>query len=180
MKTSFLIAAILISTFLQTTAFAAETSVYRPDSAAAPNLSKTGDFGLGVKWGNLTGVTGKYWLTEMHAIDATVAFDNGNTAVGLDYLWHFREAAADVSSGARAHNFVPYLGAGLISAFGSNTNFFNTHTDNFGLALRIPVGIEYLPDVASLGVFAEVAPGFGIIPTNYTFLSADLGARYYF
>jgi hypothetical protein len=158
---------------------ATQMSTYRSNSQEA-TLAKTGDFGLGIKWGTLTGVSGKYWANEVQAWEATVAFENGNTALGLDYLWHFRSGVAEITNMKSASNFVPYLGVGLISAFGSNTKFFNRNTESFGLAARLPVGLEFLPRGISLGVFAEMGLGFGFVPTTYTFITTDLGARYYF
>lgn len=97
----------------------------------------------------------------MQAWDATAAFQNGNTAVGVDYLWHFRNGVADVTNIKNSSSFIPYIGVGLISAFGSDTQFFNRNTENFALAARLPLG-------------------FGFVPTTYTFINADIGARYYF
>lgn len=144
------------------------------------NLTKTDDVGLGAKWGTLTGASVKYWYDESKAWDGTIAFENGNTAVGIDHEWHFRHLTGDVFGTKRANIFVPYLGAGLIGALGTHTHFFNRDTENFGLAARAPVGVEFLPTTAKFGLFAEVGFGFGFVPTNYSFISGDLGGRYYF
>ncbi len=147
------------------------------------NLVKTDDFGLGVKWGTITGVSGKYWANENQAWETTVAFADSNTAVGLDYLWNFRGVVSQMDKFDGADSFVPFVGAGLLSSFGgsaSNTRIFNHDTDSFNLAFRIPLGIEYMPTQVRLGIFGEIGLGLGFVPTSYSFATADVGARYYF
>lgn len=145
------------------------------------NLDKTGDTSVGLKWGDLTGVEFKHWTDQKNAMVLGIALDEGNTAVGIDYLWHFRGGIAATTGLKNSDAFVPYIGAGLIGAFGDeDTDLFDHETDDFGLALRAPIGVEFLPRRISLGVFAEVAPSFGVAPTTFTFITADIGARYYF
>ncbi len=159
-----------------------QTSTYR-NSSGRSNLVKTNDFGLGLKWGTITGVSGKYWANENQAWELTTAFADSNTAVGLDYLWNFRGAAAELGHFEGADNLVPFAGIGLLSSFGtapSNTRIFNHDQDNFDLAARIPLGIEYIPSTVRLGIFGEIGLGLGFVPTSYTFATADVGARYYF
>ncbi len=160
-----------------------QSSTYR-NRERQTNLVKTNDVGAGVKWGSISGVNVKYWATENHAIDATVAFADANTGVGLDYLYHFRGVVSEYGKFNGADSFVPFVGAGLLGTFGvnsSDTKIFNHDSDNkFNLAARIPVGIEYLPTAVRLGIFAELGLGLGFVPTSYTFATGDIGARYYF
>ena len=148
-----------------------------PYQEPRPSSSKSGELGLGLKWGDLTGLTAKYWNTETRAWDFTLAFDNGATAFAVDHLWHFRSA---FSGFAHADSLVPFLGFGVIGASGSDSRYFNRRTSDFELAARAPGGLEFLPRSVSLGIFVEAALGFGFTPTNYSFVTADLGARYYF
>lgn len=161
----------------------AQSSTYRNAERTA-NLHKTNDVGAGVKWGSLSGVNVKYWADEEKAIDATVAFADANTAVGLDYLYHFRGAVSEYGKFNGAESFVPFVGAGLLSSFGvnsSNTKIMSHDSDDrFNLAARIPLGIEYIPTAVRLGIFAELGLGLGFVPTSYTFATGDIGARYYF
>ena len=155
---------------------AEETSTF-PYQEPRPSSAKSGELGLGLKWGDLTGLTAKYWDSETRAWDFTLAFDNGATAFGVDYLWHFRSA---FSGFAHADSLVPFAGFGVIGASGPESRYFNRRTSDFELAARIPGGLEFLPRSVSLGIFVEAALGFGFTPTNYSFVTADLGARYYF
>lgn len=161
-------------------AFSASPNLSSHNDLGYRNITKTDDVGVGFKWGTLSGLNVKYWSNETHAWDFTVAFLNGNTSVGVDYQWQFRNALAENLGIHNSDAFVPYLGIGLISAFGKDTDFFNRNTEDFALAVKAPLGIEYLPQSVSLGIFAELGLGFGFVPTNYTFTTANLGARYYF
>ena len=177
--------ALLTPCFFSAQSFAAraeQSSTYR-NTETRSNLVKTDDFGLGIKWGTITGVSGKYWSNEAQAWELTVAFADANTGVGLDYLWNFRGAANDLGKFAGADNLVPFAGFGLLSTFGtspSNTRIFNHDTDRTNIAARIPLGIEYIPTHVRIGIFGEIGLGLGFIPTSYSFATADLGARYYF
>lgn len=144
------------------------------------NLDKTDDTGIGFKWGNLTGIEFKHWYDQENALVLGLAFDEGNTAIGVDYLWHFRGTIAAITGLKNTSAFVPYVGAGLIAAIGDNNDFFDRDTENFGLALRAPIGIEFLPTRLTVSIFAEAAPSFGVTPTTFTFMSGNIGARYYF
>jgi hypothetical protein len=161
----------------------AQSSTYR-NTERATNLHKTNDVGAGAKWGTLSGVNVKYWADEEKAIDATVAFADSNTAVGLDYLYHFRGAVSEYGKFNGAESFVPFVGAGLLSSFGSNSSntkiMSHDGDDRFNLAARVPLGIEFMPAAVRLGVFAELGLGLGFVPTSYTFATGDIGARYYF
>ena len=174
----------LTSLVLTAKTYAADTnSLTTKAHSERSNLIKTDDFGVGIKWGTITGFSGKYWANENAAWEGTVAFADSNTAVGLDYLWHFRGAMAEMGHFDGADNFVPFVGAGLLSSFGgsaSNTRIMNHDTDSFDLAARIPLGIEYMPSSVHLGVFGEIGLGLGFVPTSYSFATADVGARYYF
>ena len=160
----------------------ARTSTYKNHQERS-NLTKTDDIGVGIKWGTLSGVSAKYWSDENQAWELTAAFADSNTAVGLDYLWNFRGAATDLGHFEGADNVVPFVGFGLLSSFGtspSDTRIYNHTDDNFNLAARIPLGIEYMPSTVHLGIFGEIGLGLGFVPTSYTFATADVGARYYF
>ncbi len=148
-----------------------------------PNYLSYDRLGLGIKWGTLTGVSAKYWMDDFQAVEITAAFADANTAIGVDYLWNFRGALANLGKFKEVDNFVPFAGAGLLSSFGtsaSNSRLFNHDTDSFDLAVRVPIGMEFIPTTVHMGIFAEIGLGFGFIPNSYSFATADIGARYYF
>jgi hypothetical protein len=181
-KNKLMLAFLILSIFPLTTSAASGVNQNSKHHAYAKSgaVEKSGDLGVGVRWGSLTGVTLKYWTNDSEALQLGAAFADGNTALGLDYLWHSRQGVSDMIHARQSAYFVPYIGAGLITAFGSNTKFFNRNTETYALAARMPLGLEFLPAAFPIGVFAELAPAFGFVPTTYTFITADIGARYYF
>lgn len=124
--------------------------------------------GAGVILGEPTGLTAKVWLEQGLALDAAVAWafvEESSLYIHSNALYHFR--VLDTTGG----NFLtPYVGGGVAFRF----------RDDLNIGLRIPVGISWLLDVAPVEIFAEIAPGVGIIPETDFELGAGLGARYYF
>ena len=171
---------LIITTQAQQSVSATETKTQL--ESISNNSDKSGDTSVGLKWGDLTGVEFKHWYDQKNALVLGFAFDDGNTAIGVDYLWHYQGSVETVTGLKNTETLVPYIGVGIIGVFGNDedTNYFDHNTDDFGLALHAPLGIEFLPHQLSLGVFAEIAPSFGFVPTTFTFLTANVGARYYF
>ncbi len=181
-RTQFILLTAILGFSISATAQEADSSgriATQRDNLTA-NLDKAGDTSVGLKWGNLTGVDFKHWFNQENALALGFSSDEGNTGVGMDYLWHFRNGIMAATGLKNTAALVPYIGAGLLGAFGDDSRFFDRGTENFGLALRAPLGLEYLPRQLSMGVFGEIAPSFAIAPTTVTFLTADVGARYYF
>jgi hypothetical protein len=82
-------------------------------------------------------------------------------AINADYVFHFREGFSKMLNNNSLRTFVPYVGGGLVAAFGQNTNFFGRNTGNFGLAARIPLGIEFMPHNLPIGVYGQLASSLG-------------------
>ena len=143
------------------------------------NVYKSGDFGLGLMFGSTSGITAKIWANEINALDLGIAFQDSNTAVMADYLWHWRGAFTPSANDRVASAFVPYAGVGAIAAFGGN-NFFYHNLQAFGFGARVPVGMEFLPRGLPFGLFIELDPGVGFVPDMFTFVEGNIGGRYYF
>ena len=124
--------------------------------------------GAGIILGEPSGLTAKVWLEQGLALDAAVAWSflgESSLYIHSNALYHFR--VLDTSGG----NFLtPYVGGGVAFRF----------QDDLNIGLRIPVGISWLLDAAPVEIFAEIAPGVGIVPETDFELGAGLGARYYF
>lgn len=153
--------------------------------APTPAHAAGGDFGLGLIIGSPTGIAGKYYLKQAHAIDFAV----GGTLVGsrglgvhADYLWHpvvlAREAAFDLALYAG-------VGARLIDHQRRNRD------DDFHVGARLPVGVDFdfLKGSIPLDVFVEVAMVLDFVIDDDEYddhddldvdLNAGLGARYFF
>lgn len=125
--------------------------------------------GVGLMLGNPTGVNGKYWLNEDHAIDAGVGFSlgrNSDFSLHSDYLLH--------SKGAFFFNDVHpldlYYGIGGRMEFG----------DDIELGVRAPVGIVHMFADQPADMFVEVAPILDFVGRTGLELHLAAGARYYF
>ena len=123
-------------------------------------------FGLGLIFGNPTGISAKYFMNEKNAIDGALAWSlNGDwMQIHADYLWHFY--VIDVSKGEMPF----YVGAGAKFGIG----------DDFHLGVRIPLGIAYHFENAPLDIFLEIVPGMDLTPDTDFELDGGIGIRYYF
>lgn len=140
------------------------------------NNEKTDQLGLGLQVGNLSGVNLEYWLNNNRTINAAVLGERQNVAISLTHTWMFR----DQFSG-EFNRVVPFVGAGLIGANGPSSDVFRrSGNETFALSAQVPVGFEYLPHAYRFGVFIEASPSLEVTPTIFGYLTADLGARYYF
>lgn len=161
---------------------AVQTSTH---STRTSSSSKT--LGLGVIFGEPTGLTLKYWNSHTTAINFGVTYSFGNYFVFLaDYLWHFPTAFSSATRGKISSEFVPYVGIGAELFVGNspysslNRRYFFFNSDNsIALGARIPLGIEFMPRSAPLGIFAEIVPGIGLVPGVFGFLQGGVGVRFY-
>jgi hypothetical protein len=126
-------------------------------------------FGLGVEFGEPTGISGKYWTGSKDAVDMGLAYSLRNyMLVFVDKLWHFPGAFGSRDEFAR--RLSPYIGVGAGFLFGND----------FRLDARIPLGIEWLPRTARLGVFLELVPALRLAPNMTGDVGGGIGVRYYF
>lgn len=182
----------LTSVFFYSTHLLAQMAhAYTNTSETRPFASSVdggpGRIGLGLMLGEPTGVTAKYWLNRTSAVDMGVAYSFNNYFTILsDYLVHFPNALNASVRGDFQGQFVPFIGIGGIlflnsTATNSNPHFFTDSNGNSAaFALRIPLGVEFLARTAPLGIYVELDPGVGIIPSTFGFLEAQIGARLYF
>lgn len=144
-----------------------------------------GPFGLGIVIGEPTGLSAKLWLDQKHALDFGLSFSfDDYFLIFSDYLFHFPGAFG------RSSKFVteltPYVGIGGVLAFANDRHahhdrhLYGHERDSLGLGVRVPVGIEWIPSSAPLGVFVELVPGIAIAPATDAFFEGGIGVRYYF
>ena len=144
-------------------------------SLSIPTLAQAHprNIGLGVMVGAPTGLSGKAWLDEVHAIDFAVGSfgyyvgqQYNELNVHADYLWHMFGVFGDRGSNAYSH--LPlYLGVGGV---------FNSPSV---AGVRGVMGITYLFD-QPFDAFFEIAPTLVLAPGVGFGTDAGLGARYYF
>jgi len=130
-----------------------------------------GDVGLGLIFGEPTGVSFKYWTGRTVAIDAAAAWsfiNGGSFQVHGDLLFHSFDIFR-VEKGRMA----------LYYGFGGR---FKTKTDTEGarLSFRVPLGISYEFERAPVELFVEVAPMLDVTPKTEGNIGGGIGFRYYF
>ncbi len=133
------------------------------------NYGQDHGFGIGAMIGEPTGISAKYWLNNINALDFGLAYSfvRKNSAVSLhaDYLYH----AFDVIKST--HRIPLYYG------FGARMRFISGSDNAFGV--RGVVGLAWLGEQAPFDVFLEVVPVFNLFPSTSLNLDAAIGARYY-
>lgn len=131
-------------------------------------LAQDGDFGLGIILGEPTGISFKKWTGSQTAIDGAVAWSfSGKDSLHLhaDYLIHNFDLI-EVETG----RLPIYYGIGLRLKLEEESRF----------GFRIPVGISYIFEKASLDIFLELVPMLDLVPDTKFKMGWGVGIRYYF
>lgn len=140
--------------------------------------------GAGILLGSPSSLVGKYWVSQTVAWDVGLAFSFDNyILIHSNYLTHY--PGVWKSSHPVISRFVPYLGIGgvIVVAQKDRSNgegFIGKKSGSLGLGVRIPLGVEWLPPEAPLGIYLELAPGLALTPSTTGFIQGGLGVRYYF
>jgi len=122
--------------------------------------------GLGIILGSPTGISGKYWLDKIHAIDAALGF-SGDFVFHADYLWHGWKAFPQPKQGK------------LSAYFGIGGRFEEKKKDDeFGI--RFVAGGGYWFEKHPVEVFLELVPVFKVSPDTGLGFNGGIGIRYYF
>jgi hypothetical protein len=143
------------------------------DTAGAARPATTfnhGNFGIGVIFGEPTGLTAKYWTTENTGFDLGAAWSwsgNGHFHIYGDYLFH-NFGIFDVSKGT----LPVYIG------LGARMLFRDDQDDKIGV--RLPIGLEYYFADWPIAVFGEVVPILDLAPETKGDISGGIGVRFYF
>lgn len=123
---------------------------------------------IGLMFGEPTGVSYKYFITEANAVDAAAAVSFIPDAVfqlNADFLRHYYHFA-NVGNGRLPLTY----GGGLAVQFRKDTR----------LGIRIPVGLTYIMQNFPIALFIDVAPRFDIVPDTEVSINAAVGIRYRF
>lgn len=132
-----------------------------PARAETPN-----GLGLGIILGAPSGLSLKYMIDKIHAIDAAIGF-NSDFSVHTDFLWH----------GWRAF-FQPKKGK-LAAFIGLGARFEDEEKDNeFGI--RGVLGMDYWFQKQPLELFIELVPVLQVSPNTEGDFEGGIGLRYYF
>ncbi len=125
--------------------------------------------GLGAMFGNPTGLSGKYWLDDNHAVDAGMGLSLGsgsNFSIHSDYLFH-KEDFLYLND---VYPLDLYYGIGGRMAF----------SDSIEIGARVPVGVAYKFNDKLADLFTEIAPIADFIGRTGLELHLLVGSRYYF
>jgi hypothetical protein len=130
-----------------------------------------GNLGIGIIFGEPTGVSFKYWTGQTIAIDAAAAWSfAGGTAFQIhgDLLFHSFDLF-HVETGRMA----------LFYGFGGR---FKTRDENGDarLSFRVPIGISYEFQRTPVELFIEIAPMLDLTPKTQGAIGGGIGFRYYF
>jgi hypothetical protein len=133
-------------------------------------------FGLGIMFGEPTGISFKGWLSERSAIDGGLGWSfahNGSVHIHADYLYHFY----DVFNTPR----LPlYLGVGGRIKLQNTNDNNNNNNEDVRIGIRVPFGISYQFDEVPIDLFLEIAPILDLNPKTEGSVNGALGARFYF
>lgn len=132
-------------------------------------LAQNSGFGAGLKFGQPTGLTAKYWLGGNNALSGSLGYSllaDGNFYLSVDYLYH---SFGLVKS---TEEFPVFYGFGA--------RFIAKESDGGSFGIRGVGGISWHSKQYPLEVFVEFAPVFRLLPTAGLDLDAALGGRYYF
>lgn len=130
-----------------------------------------GNIGLGIIFGEPTGVSFKYWTSQTIAFDAAAAWsfaDGSSLQIHGDLLFHSFDLFR-VERGRMA----------LFYGFGGRLKTRDTD-GKARLSFRVPIGISYEFERAPVELFVEIAPMLDLVPKTAGAIGGGIGFRYYF
>ena len=138
-------------------------------------------FGLGVIFGEPTGLSAKLWLSNTNAL----AFGLGWSVQG----YRFNGFDSDYDRVTRTHIHVDYLWYSfnaisssrefpLFYGIGGRINTGQEYSGTFGV--RGVLGIAWLPRSTPLDIFIEVVPTLLLVNSTGFGIDAGIGARFFF
>jgi hypothetical protein len=127
-------------------------------------------FGVGVLAGIPTGITGKFMIDDVNAIDLGAGWrTSGDNELYLygDYLMHL-------------YDLIPVTKGKLPLYFGAGFRYIDRENRDDKFGARIPVGLEYLFEGVSLAAFFELVPVLNLSPDTEFELEGGVGIRFFF
>lgn len=126
--------------------------------------------GIGVMFGEPTGLSFKGWISERSAIDGGLGWsfvNDGSIHLHVDYLYHFYNVFD-------TPNIPLYLGVG------GRIKMQNKERNNdTRIGIRIPFGISFQFTDAPVDIFLEIAPILDLSPKSEGSVNGALGVRLY-
>jgi hypothetical protein len=136
--------------------------------SAQANTGNGGNFGIGVMFGEPTGISIKNWTGGSTAINIGAAWSlsGRNEAIHLHADFLFHSWFSDINTGKLAF----YYG------FGGRVIFAGDPT----AGVRIPLGLNYVFENIPFDLFVEAVPIFDVAPDTKFAGNGAFGIRYYF
>lgn len=125
--------------------------------------------GVGVIVIEPTGVSVKGWLDNKSSVNLAVGWPKDATHIHADYAFH-NFSAVRVDEG----DLALYMGVG-----GRLKMWDDTARDD-QLAVRVPLGIDYIFEGGRLDLFLEVVPALVVAPDSDFEVDGALGVRFFF
>jgi hypothetical protein len=135
---------------------------------AGLSFGQKGDIGLGLIFGEPTGLSAKLWTGKTTAFDAGAAWSfvsGGYFQVHGDLLFHDFNLFK-VEKGKMA----------LYYGFGGRVKL----ADLTIISVRVPIGISYQFEKTAIELFLEIVPMLDIVPATEVGIGGGAGFRYYF
>ncbi|MFA6507735.1 MAG: hypothetical protein WCT14_16660 [Treponemataceae bacterium] len=137
-----------------------------------------GPFGIGIVFGEPTGVSFAYRLGSKNTLQGTLAWDltsPGGFTVAGDYLFLFDKTLKIEKT------WIPlYAGIGAKLTVLMGGGKYGDVDSPIGICARVPLGVRWLFIDVPLEAFLEIVPGFRFIPDTAFDFGAGIGLRWYF
>ena len=134
----------------------------------------SGQVGVGVQLGEPTGLTGKIFISEHHALDAALSYSvlDSRFYVHGNYLIHFPQHGETTALG----HWFPYVGVGTRIRLKGDDD----EKDGNNIAVRLPLGVSAFFGASPVELFIEIGPNMGLFPETKLGFDGGLGFRYLF
>jgi hypothetical protein len=130
-----------------------------------------GPFGLGLYFGQPTGITARYFFDETSSVTGTLAFSIGSNSINLqgDYNYHFRKVLM-----IEKEEIIPSIGIGAYFGIAGG------HADVVWAGIRVPFGLSYQLRVFPLEISLEAVPSWEFVQDGGFGMGGGMGLRYFF
>ncbi len=145
--------------------------------------AQTTGIGVGLMVGTPTGISAKFWTSNVNAIDLGIGWSNNGTwtHLGNGYAYYYTQSLLHIQVDYVWHAFhVIRSQERLPLYYGFGLHFDSGNTVPTAIGVRGVGGIDWMPRTVPLDVFLEVAPVFYVAPTAGLGFDAGLGARFFF
>lgn len=147
------------------------TMVIIMGSSLSAHAMSAGDQGFGILLGSPSGVSGKFWFSDVVALDMAAGVERGDLDIHADFLFHEFSILREANfPGAVEYNMPLYIGIGPRVLFRDDSEF----------GLRLPIGSSMFIPKTPWEIFGELVPVLRFTPSSGMNFEFGVGARYYF